>query len=66
MPAGVIPKNENKTEEMTLILKELHTYVPLDKTGKQIAIGFGGDQLQLRDREFVKNCMHTRWNLLNS
>ena len=41
----MIPKNENKTEEMTSILKELHTYVPLDKTGKQIAIAFGGDQL---------------------
>lgn len=28
MPLGVIPKNENKREEMTEIIEVLHQYVP--------------------------------------
>ena len=42
---GVIPKNENKTEEMTQILRELHEYVPQGSAKKPIGIALGGDQL---------------------
>ena len=46
MCLGVIPKNENKTEEMTLIVRELQQlYVPRDKANKPISIALGGDQL---------------------
>ena len=41
---GVTPKNENKNEEMTEILKELHELVPY-KDGEATAIALGGDQL---------------------
>ena len=42
---GVIPKNENKRDEITIILKDLQQYVPHDHSQKPISIAFGGDQL---------------------
>lgn len=45
MCLGVIPRNENKTEEMTSILKELQQYVPSKGPKEHIPIAMGGDQL---------------------
>ena len=54
---GVIPKNENKNDEMTAILEDLQKYVPQDSTKKPITIGFGGDQLTA---ERIRQCQLLR------
>ena len=42
----VVPKNENKIDEVTSILRELQQqYVPLHNSDKPIGIALGGDQL---------------------
>ena len=46
MPLGVVPKNENKNEEMVEIVELLQQYVPTDEVLKRVhTVAFGGDQL---------------------
>lgn len=49
VPLGVIPNNEQVTDEMVSILEHLHQYVPVVKHGDcaetYSPIAFGGDQL---------------------
>ena len=42
---GVVPKNENKIDEMTSILRQLQEYVLVCSSDKPIGIALGGDQL---------------------
>ena len=60
---GVIPKNENRTDEMTSILQQLHKYIPLDQTGKHINIVLGGDQLTV---ERARVCQELRKHSIES
>ena len=50
VPLGVIPHNEQATDEMVSILEHLHQYVPVvrqegDEADTYSPIPFGGDQL---------------------
>ena len=46
MPLGVVPKNENKNEEMVEIVELIQQYVPTDEAFKRVhTVAFGGDQL---------------------
>lgn len=40
MPLGIIPRNENKTDQLIQIMEELHHYVPAKHQ-----LSFAGDQL---------------------
>jgi hypothetical protein len=51
---GVIPRNENKIDEMTLILQDLQRYIPHNRP---VQIAFGGDQLTV---ERVRVCTDLR------
>ncbi len=58
MSLGIIPKSENKTDEMVEILDQLHTYVPGSKgsDGADMQqLSFGGDCLtSMRGRQAQK------------
>ena len=60
MCLGVIPKNENKMDEMT---EELQHYIPVDYAGRPVSIGLGGDQLTV---ERARTCQHLRKHSINS
>ena len=56
MPLGVIPKNENKNEEMVEIVEILQKYVPTDEAEKRVrTVAFGGDQLTVERCRGIQN-----------
>lgn len=47
MPLGIVFKNENVNEEMLLLLKQFHTYLPKKWNGQYDVQLFAGDQLSI-------------------
>lgn len=48
MPLGVIPQNEQYTDQMVTILEKMHEYVPVrTEDSTHTLIPFGGDQLTI-------------------
>ncbi len=57
VPIGIIPKSENKTDQMVEIMDQLHAYVPSRGSDGEASqqVGFGGDCLtSMRARQAQK------------
>jgi hypothetical protein len=59
VPLGITTKNEAKIEDMISILEELQTYVPRDADDAFVPLGFGGDQLTVRNARIAQRTRST-------